>query len=137
MVVIGWLASCSSNKPGPMPISLADVKQVRIEAVPEGPPAPVFEETPGKGNFPIVEILPYLPQPLPAPIPQSCDAGGNLTISFADGRKVVYGPCERPIEIDRLWWHYLDIATGGGCRPNCWAGGNHPPGEKVPPDAEM
>jgi hypothetical protein len=58
-----------------------------------------------------------------------------LVVRLKSGREIVYGPCLRPVEIDRLWWHMLDVASDGACRPNCWPGGKPPPGETAAPDS--
>ena len=129
------LAFGPSGQPGDtIEIELPEITQIAIQAEPEGPPAPPFQRNPTRFGRPLPEILPYVPQPLPAPIPQDCSVGGSLILTMEDGREIKYGPCRRPIAIERLWWHYLDVITDGACRPNCWPGGESPPGEEVPPD---
>jgi hypothetical protein len=132
--VVLLLLCCTSGVPVDIPVDLSEVTRVHIEPLPEGPPAAAFTKSPGQFDRPLAEILPYIPQPLPAPIRQICTVGGSLTISLSEGRQIVYGPCKRPLEIERLWWHYLDIVSDGRCRPDCWAGNFQPPGERVPPD---
>ena len=79
----------------PIPIAENDgVVGVDIRAIPEGPPFPGVE---------LAEIRQYIPDPLPAPLIQGfCQYGGSVTVYLGNCRKVVYGPCRRPVSIDRL-----------------------------------
>ena len=134
IAAIVFLVGCDPQATVSQSADLDDIRRVRIEAIPEGPPAPPFSRMPAGSGKPLGRILDFIPIPLPDPIPQSCGSGGTLTVELFDGTQISYGPCERPLEIERLWWHILDVLSEGECRPNCWAGGESPPGEWVPPD---
>jgi hypothetical protein len=123
----------SGMEPSSPVVEPAQIIEIRIEPKPEGPIPRPFQRNPGEYALPLSEILAYVPLPLPAEIPQSCTGGGTLTITLSSGRQIAYGPCKRPIEIDRLWWHILDVLSEGRCRPNCWPGGMGPAGESIPP----
>lgn len=131
-LIITFFAACTSRPP--IPISIDQVSEVRIMPRPEGSPPPTFRRTLNGGDRSLSEIARYIPRPLPQPIPQTCVLGGDLTIALTDGREIVYGPCKRPIEIERLWWHVIDVLSNHECRPDCWPGSQHPPGESIPPD---
>jgi hypothetical protein len=137
VLTMAALVACTTSFPAEIRIDLGEVTSVHIEAIPEGPPAPAFTVSPHNRDHPIGEILPYVPRALPLPIPQDCEIGGTLTITLSGGRSIAYGPCKRPLAINRLWWHYIDILTNRGCRPNCWAGGRQPPCERMPPDVPI
>jgi len=94
-------------------VTLADITQVSLGPAPDGPQPPVFPSNPTGDDRPLSQILPYVPLPLPEQIPQDCGEGGILVITLRDGREISYGPCKRPVEIDRLWWHYLDVMYDG------------------------
>lgn len=66
-----------------------------------------------------------MPVPLPTPLeqPASCNLGGNLFVTFADGFKFTYGPCRRPSSINRLWAGMIYVLDNGQCAPNCGPGG--------------
>lgn len=135
------LTACTeqgSPRPSPTPpidVRLAQIVEIRIVPEPEGPISPAFELAPREGARSLSEISDFVPLPLPLEIPQSCTLGGTLFITLSNGQEIAYGPCKRPIEIDRLWWHMLDVLSDETCRPNCWPGGQSPPGEPMPPDA--
>jgi hypothetical protein len=139
MPLLAWvgvtivLAGCHRGQPPPIEVSLDQIQGVRIQPVPEGPPAPPFVLEPGPDERPLEEIDRFIPRPLPAPLSQSCTFGGDLIVTLESGREISYGPCRRPVEIDRLWWHILDVISDGACRPNCWPGGKPPPGETAAP----
>jgi len=127
--------ACTGGTPlGPsIHVNLRQISDVHIQPVPEGPSVSLGR-VPPRGGYPLEQILKFIPEPLPAPIPQSCDQGGTLTIKLESGREIDYGPCKRPVEIEQLWWHIDDVLSDGRCRPNSWPGGDGPPGESVPPD---
>src|SRR5438876_10023744 len=84
------VACAGGTPPGPpIHVNLSEVSDVHIQPVPEGPSAS-FGRVPGPGAQPLEQILRFIPQPLPAPIPQSCDRGGTLTIRLDAGREIDY-----------------------------------------------
>ncbi len=113
------------------PISAAahgGVVRVQIMAIPEGPPAPAFERPPrGDYSRPLRRIERFVPSPLPAPLDQGgCTIGGDLVVTFADGKQVTYGPCHRPASIDRLWAEIIYVLDPR-CVPRCGPGGEPGP----------
>lgn len=109
---------------GPTPMRTGPIMSVEIEPYPEGPPAPPFVLHAGPNQLPIRRILRFVPRPLPAPLDQGLDCrfGGNLTIAFEGGARVVYGPCHRPASIDNLWARMVSIISDGACEPECGPG---------------
>jgi hypothetical protein len=103
---------------------------VRIElvAIPEGPPGPAFERTPGTYSKPLTSIQQYIPDPLPAPLEQwPCSGGDDLVVTFEDGKEVTYGPCHRPPSIDHLCAEMIYVMENGRCAPRCGPGGTPGP----------
>jgi hypothetical protein len=124
-------AACTGGRQGSSPPpAVAEIppKQiVRIQTipVPEGPVAPEFTLNPTGNRFsrPLSEIQQYIPAPLPEPLvqPPHC-FGGNLVVTFADGSKVTYGPCQRPDSINNLWAGMMYVIDPE-CAPRCGPGG--------------
>lgn len=67
----------------------------------------------------------YIPDPLPAPLFQgpTCRLSGDLVVTFADGFSLTYGPCKRPLSINRLWAGMVYVLADGACAPKCGPGG--------------
>lgn len=109
---------------GPHPTRSGPIVSVKIEPFPEGPVPPPFLLGAGPNQLPIRWILGFIPRPLPEPLDQGadCEFGGNLTIAFEGGARVVYGPCRRPDSIDRLWTEMVRIISEGACEPTCGPG---------------
>ena len=109
---------------GPHPMRTGPIVYVRIEPVPEGPNAPPFVLDPGPDQLSIRMIRRFIPRPLPEPLDQGfdCGFGGNLTVAFEGGARLVYGPCRRPESIDRLWAEMVRVITEGACEPVCGPG---------------
>jgi hypothetical protein len=109
------------------PISISangGVTGVGIQPIPEGPPGPSFGRSATDRVRSLAMIEKYIPDPLPAPINQwFCHEGGDLTVSFGNGREVIYGPCYRPASIDHLWAEIIYIVSNGTCVPRCGPGG--------------
>ena len=124
-----WTPGTSTTGPTPsstspqdvLGIGLSDIERVRLQPVPEGPPSPPFERRPtAAGALSLGLIEDAIPIPLPAPLEQDgCTFGGDLVMEISDGRTIVYGPCHRPPEIDRLWARMLEVIAGGACPPSC------------------
>lgn len=134
LVVASACTSLPDRPSPPIDVEPNQILAIWLQPEPEGPPSPAFRRVPEGGDRPLEQILEFVPQPLPGPIPQSCDQGGNLITALDESREIAYGPCKRPIEIERLWWHIIDVLSDQGCRPNCWPGGESPTGESMPPD---
>ncbi len=83
------------------------IMSLQLAPIPEGPMSPIFRrDARASERFTVVlrSVARYIPHPLPPPLDQgSCETGGNLVVTFADGYKLAYGPCRRPASIDRLW----------------------------------
>jgi hypothetical protein len=109
---------------GTHPTRGGPIVYVKIEPVPEGPIAPSFVLDPGPDQLSIRMIRRFIPRPLPEPLDQglNCEFGGNLTIEFEAGARLVYGPCHRPESIDRLWTEMVRVITDGACEPVCGPG---------------
>jgi hypothetical protein len=105
-------------------IGLADIESVRIQPTGEGPGSPIFERKPSSRDSLSLDLIEdRIPIPLPLPLDQGgCTIGGNLIIEVVDGRTFVYGPCQRPSEIDLLWARIGEVQTNGACLPNCGPG---------------
>jgi hypothetical protein len=77
---------------------------VRISASDEGgsggPVVALEHARPNGREVPLASVLPLVPSPLP-PAGSACAGVGSVTISFASGKTVRYGPC-RPRSIDLL-----------------------------------
>ena len=105
------------------------ITRIDLVPIPEGPMAPPFERAPPPCSDracpkPLASIQRFIPDPLPAPLNQwSCGMGGDLVVTFADGKRVTYGPCHRPASIDRLWAEMIYIMENGKCAPRCGPGG--------------
>jgi hypothetical protein len=90
------------------PISASEhggIESLQLAPFPEGPNSPLFEEPPAPdSSLPLSAVVEYIPDPLPAPRWQgvACDIGGDLVVKFADGETVSYGPCKKPMSIQRL-----------------------------------
>jgi hypothetical protein len=85
------------------------------------------EEASDDSVIPLDRVRGYIPSPLPEPIDQGCDMGGNLVVTFSDHFKLSYGPCERPASITRLWAAMIYEVSHGQCVPHCG-----PDGEPAP-----
>jgi hypothetical protein len=109
---------------GPHPTRSGPIVYVKIEPFPEGPVPPPFLLGTGPNQLPIRRIPRFIPRPLPEPLDQGsdCTFGGNLTIAFEGGARVVYGPCRRPASIDQLWTEMFRIISDGACEPTCGPG---------------
>jgi hypothetical protein len=109
---------------GSPPVHRGEIVSVTVEPIPEGPTAPVFVRHPRGEPFvsrelDLSELLPFVPDPLPATLDQGgCEFGGDLVIVTGQ-RTIAYGPCERPATINDLWGHFLAISTRGECLPDC------------------
>jgi len=90
----------------PIPIaSHGGVERLQLEPVPEGEVPPAFERSPAaEASISLALVASYIPDPLPAPLFQgpTCEFGGNLIVTLADGTTVTYGPCKRPASVERL-----------------------------------
>jgi hypothetical protein len=97
------------------------IVRLQLEPTPEGPSPPWFEKSPTNQSSKALDLVQrYIPDPLPATVPQwGCNTGGDLVVTFADGTVVTYGPCHRPASIDRLWAHMVSVLQGGRCEPHC------------------
>ncbi len=81
------------------------IMRLQLLPIPEGPTSPVFVRGREGDKFTVdlSSVARYIPYPLPPPLDQgSCETGGNLVVTFADGYKLLYGPCRRPASINRL-----------------------------------
>lgn len=113
---------------GTPPVHVRDIATITLEPIPEGPTPPVFVRDPHsvefvRQEFDLEELLPYVPDPLPATLDQGdCEFGGNLVVTTNDGAAIAYGPCRRPRSIYHVWWHFSDITSDGACRPFCGPG---------------
>lgn len=109
-----------AEPPSTIVATIGEIASVKLEAIPEGPPAAPFVTSPGEDELPLADIIDEIPLPLPIPLPQgACSFGGNLIVELSDERRIVYGPCYRPSEIDRLWGTMVDEITSGACQPQC------------------
>src|SRR5688572_20834317 len=71
----------SAEPPSTIDATIAEIVSVKLEAVPEGPPAPPFVTAPGEDELSIGDIINEIPRPLPRPLPQGpCSLGGNLIV---------------------------------------------------------
>lgn len=126
LAAAAWIGYVKSR---PLDIHRAAIKSVEVQPDPEGPPGPVFTRAPdpdrGALSQPFSAIAEFIPDPLPHSVWQgfNCEFGGDLIVTLLDGSQVVYGPCRRPLSIDELWAHLLDVYSDGECRPRCGPGG--------------
>jgi hypothetical protein len=104
----GWLLGFGPPWGVGRPISASrheGIRSLQLVPVPEGPNSPMFEGPPAPASsLPLSAVEGYIPDPLPAPLWQGvmCGEGGNLEVTFVDGETVSYGPCKKPISIERL-----------------------------------
>jgi hypothetical protein len=81
------------------------IRSVEVRAIPEGrAPARFSRNARGPGELPFWRIIDAIPRPLPRPPAQGsdCDIGTTVTFALKDGTEVVYGPCRRPADVERL-----------------------------------
>ena len=74
-----------------------------LEPVPEGPD---FRLSRGDPQWNALS----LPARPPEPVPQTCETGSNVVLTFSDGRHIAYGPCRRPRVIELLRADLLSVA---------------------------
>jgi len=82
--------------------SPGEITAFDIRIYPEGVNGTVTNEqlTPSALHDAFVAATELVPVPLPALLEQSCcDSGVGVRISFANGEKAFYGPCEMPESI--------------------------------------
>jgi hypothetical protein len=105
------------------------IVEVRMAPIPEGAAPNPFERSPSDRAWSLQRIVPFIPDPLPAPLFQgpACGMGGDLVVTFADGYEVTYGPCHRPASIDHLWAEIDSVMSHGACDPRCGPGGTPGP----------
>jgi hypothetical protein len=98
------------------------VAEIWMQPIPEGP-AVGFGSTPIDSK-PLRLVARFIPNPLPGPLYQGpfCHLGGDLVLTFADGKQVTYGPCHRPSSIDHLWAEMIYVLDPS-CTPRCGPGG--------------
>jgi hypothetical protein len=90
----------------PIEVRRAEVVSVRTQPIPEGPTTAPFERQAASAHsLPLSLIEEAIPVPLPGRgvQPPWCRGGGDLIITLADSRTIVYGPCYRPGPIEALW----------------------------------
>jgi hypothetical protein len=85
------------------------------------PPGRVVAAAPGiktpnaTHRIPLSQVAVAIPHPLPpASRDQSCSRGATITIRFASGRKIVYGPCTWPNSIQPLYQELFFALNHGG-----------------------
>lgn len=104
----GWVLGYGPPWGAGRPISASGhggVRSLQLVPIPEGPNSPLFEDQPAQASsLPLSAVEGYIPDLLPAPLWQgaTCGEGGNLKVTFVDGETVSYGPCRKPISIERL-----------------------------------
>ena len=100
-----------------------DIVSVTVEPIPHGPIAGVFVRAPHseryvREEFDLWELLPFVPDPLPATLDQgACEFGGDLVIETMQGVTIAYGPCVRPAAVNELWARFVEIVSRGECLP--------------------
>jgi hypothetical protein len=81
----------------------ARVVKVAVFPTPAGPGPVVAAPTLTRGVDVLLSAIESdVPHTLSANPPQTCKFGPTVRITLAGGRMLVYGPCERPPEIERL-----------------------------------
>ena len=87
---------------------------VRLALVPSGDgPDLVFDRDPERPfELSLAVIEERIPIPLPGRVWQGffCRFGGDLVIDLANGDQLAYGPCRRPVAIERLWDYAIEVA---------------------------
>lgn len=99
------LVGCAGEDELPPPIE-GKVVEIVAQPEPEGPGVTGrfgISERPGEVD--LRHLVRFIPRPLPAPLEQprgGCRTGASLFVRLAGGRRIWYGPCRRPAEMDRL-----------------------------------
>jgi hypothetical protein len=118
-IAAGWLLGFGPPWGVGRPISASEhggIQSLQLVPFPEGPNSPLFEAPPvSRESLPLTAVEGSIPDPLPAPSWQGlmCDMGGNLNVTFADGKTVSYGPCKKPTSIERLRQRMLAVLHAG------------------------
>ena len=108
VLAIAWLFGFGPPLGIGRPISASEhggIESLQLVPFPEGPYSPLFEDPPAPASsVPLSAVEADVPDPLPAPRWQgvACRMGGNLEVTFVDGKTVSYGPCRKPASIERL-----------------------------------
>lgn len=96
----------------PIDVDRADIMRVELSPTGDGPSL-VFALDPEEPfEYSLALIEHRVPIPLPGRVWQGffCRFGGDMIIDLANGDEVVYGPCRRPLEIERLWDLAVEIS---------------------------
>jgi hypothetical protein len=81
------------------------IRSVEVRAIPEGPaPARFSRNARGPDELAFWLVIDAIPRPLPRPSAQgsNCEIGTLVTFTLKDGTEVVYGPCRRPADVEKL-----------------------------------
>jgi hypothetical protein len=121
-----WLGESGAfnTASGPLSVGYNDIASIRLQAVPEGPPGPLFTPRPRLvGDQPLAVIRDLVPDPLPRPSeqPVNCPGGGDLVVGLKSGGEITYGPCRWPWQISQLWGAIIeasDLTATDPIRPN-------------------
>lgn len=102
------------NRQDRLPHTPDDVVAVWLEPVPEGPVSPTFVAEPGQDELPLDSVADAIPSSLPRDVWQGfdCDMGGDVVVKLQDGDEIRYGPCRRPLRIERLRKEMLRVLEG-------------------------
>jgi hypothetical protein len=91
-------ASCSSSHQ----VLRAQVVKIELNPVPEGPAIIPAERKCVSGCIPLASIADAIPRVLPKNPHQSCSAGLEVNVTLSSGQVLSYGPCKRPVSIQRV-----------------------------------
>jgi hypothetical protein len=110
-----WLGESGTiSTAGSITANYNDIRSLRIQPVPEGPPGPVFVRHPsGRGERSLSLVRGLIPVPFPAPLDQgvNCSGGGDLFVTLTAGRVITYGPCRWPWQISELWGAMIEASV--------------------------
>jgi hypothetical protein len=120
VVGLVWLgASGILDRSGSINVDYGQIRSIRLQSVPEGPPGPLFVPRPHRPDeLPLELVRDFVPAPLPAPLhqPGGCGNSGDLIIVLkGSGRTITYGPCRWPWQISELWGAMIESGEAVAC----------------------
>lgn len=119
IVGVPWLGTSGLlTGSGSIDVGLAQIRSIRLQPVPEGPPGPSFVPRPhGTDELPLALVQDFVRVPLPAPLhqPGGCSNSGDLIVVLQGGRTITYGPCRWPWQISELWGAMITSSEAVDC----------------------
>ncbi len=102
----------------PLTWTPGQIESIFAQPWPEGPESVFAGHVEGiSGALPLSSVLPFVPNPLPAPIPQTCTLGAMIQITLTTGETLMYGPCKWPASISGLRSMMLQLALSSHRSP--------------------